>query len=152
MRGRPGLQFSATILLAGDAQGSAAVTIDLVRKPGSYSLSVRYNGDQGHVGAADLTSFVIDKEDSTATLTATGQGSNRGLRASLADADDAHNVVAGVTLAYFADGEQIGTASTDNNGVSELPLPPKYRNGHHDYTVRFSGNDYYSSSTAAFSS
>ena len=135
-----------------DSNGIASWSPTLVEKPGSYNLTARYDGDSGHVGSANMTTFVVDKEDSSATLKTDGQGSRRTLQASLFDADDSANAIAGVTVTFLADGEVLGSAQTNNQGLANFDLPPKYRNGHHEYRVRFDGNDYYRATSASVSS
>ncbi|MDQ3940059.1 MAG: neutral/alkaline non-lysosomal ceramidase N-terminal domain-containing protein [Actinomycetota bacterium] len=129
------------------ADGVAGREIDLTQRPEAYQLVVRYLGDDGHEPTANQTGFVIDKEDTTTTLTTDGQGSRRRLTARVADHDNDAAGVAEVVVHFFADGTAIGSATTDRDGVARFSPPPKYRNGRHLYEAKFEGNDYYRGSS-----
>jgi hypothetical protein len=125
-----------------DDSGLARTRVVADRVPGSYNLTARYDGDDDHVGSADASSFTIEKEDAALALDVTGQGSSRTLVARLADADSDAGI-AGRTLAFSADDQPLGKAVTKENGVARLDLPPRFRNGHHEYEASFDGDAYY---------
>lgn len=116
-------------------------------RPGLHQLTVRYPGDDAHQGSSDTTAFVVDKDDPDLDLAVDGKGSNRTMTARLSDRDTPSDGIAGRTVAFFADGEPIGSATTDADGVATLKQPPRYRGANHDFEVRFDGDDYYVSSS-----
>ncbi len=125
------------------ADGVADSTTSLDADPGSYTLTARYAGEaETYEGSADVTGFAIEKDDSLSTLAVTGKGSKRSLSATLADADSGSGL-AGETFEFFADGRSIGTATTNDDGLATMEIPPKYRNGHTAFEAVFAGNDYY---------
>ena len=130
-----------------DAEGVARTTFSADRAPGSYSLSARYDGDEDHLGSADVSSFTIAKEDTALSLEVRGQGSSRHLVARLSDADS-NSGVADRSIAFSADGEGLGSVGTSSEGVARLDPPPKYRNGRRVYVARFDGDDYFLASSA----
>jgi hypothetical protein len=142
-----GSSRSFTAITTGE--GVASVTPMLEEKPGPHQLTVRFTGDTEHAGDADTTTFVVDREDSDTELTVSGQGKNRTLTARLFDRDTTTDGVADRTIDFSADGELIGSATTDGSGVATLKPPPRYRSGKHDFEARFDGDDYYRSSSAS---
>jgi hypothetical protein len=129
-----------------DESGLARTRVVADRRPGSYNLTARYDGDDDHVGSADASSFTIDKEDAKLALNVTGQGSSRTLVARLADGDSDAGI-AGRTVAFTADGQGLGKVVTKENGVAQLGLPPRFRNGHHEYAAGFDGDAFYLQAT-----
>ena len=134
-----------------NSDGVASVTFTADRVPGSYTLTARYDGDATHLGSADMSSFAIDREDTVLTLAIVGKSSSKSLEARLTDQDSGAGIE-NRTVAFRADGTELGTAKTNNNGVASFELPAKYRGGHHDYAARFDGDDYYLASSAQQSS
>jgi hypothetical protein len=51
-------------------------------------------------------------------------------------------------IAFFANGQRIGTAQTGANGVASLVVPPKHKGKGTTYTATFSGDDSYLGSSA----
>lgn len=125
-----------------DADGRATTVLSLQGAPGPYQLSARFTGNDAYEGSVDAAPFVIEREDTATSLTVEGRGSKTTLRAVLADADAAGGV-AGRTVTFYADGVEIGSATTDGSGAAVLSPPPRYRGGHHDYEARFDGDPYY---------
>ncbi|HWL66439.1 MAG TPA: Ig-like domain-containing protein, partial [Actinomycetota bacterium] len=82
------------------------------------------------------------------TLTVTGKGSKTSLEAVLLDMDSGAGVH-GRIIEFFAGGNPIGTAITGNDGRARLPIPSRYRGGHHDFEARFLGDDAYGPSTGS---
>ena len=138
-----GADSSRAVTATTDADGHASVTPTLQEKPGSHQLTVRYAGSENHAASADTTTFIIEREDTTTELTVDGNGNKRTLTARMSDADTRNDGVAGRAIDFYADGELIGTSTTDADGIATLKPPPRYRGGKHDYEARFSGDDYY---------
>ncbi len=118
---------------------------------GSPGSPVVTRADSGAEGDMRFTGCpaALDQVLATAmALTVEGQGVSRTLVARLSLADDPASGVEGKTIDFFADGETIGSATTDGDGVATLPLPPKLRGGKHTFEARFAGDDQYSGSSA----
>ncbi|HJR46324.1 MAG TPA: hypothetical protein VJ927_12045 [Actinomycetota bacterium] len=139
--------FNATT----DDNGLAMVTPILTERPGDYALTVSFAGtDDLAASTSEATGFVVEREDTSTLLEVTGQGSKRALRATVGDGDSGVGVE-GVAVAFSGDGSDLGTSTTDLNGVAVLTLPARYRGGRHDFEARFGGNDFYLPSTGGTS-
>jgi hypothetical protein len=126
-----------------DENGVASVTPTLTETPGPHQLTVRYARDADHAASADTIAFIVDKEDSDLELTIEGKGNKRTLTARLTDRDTPETGIAERTIDLYADGELMGSAITNANGVATLQPPSRYRGGKHDFEARFEGDDYY---------
>ncbi|HJR44589.1 MAG TPA: S8 family serine peptidase [Actinomycetota bacterium] len=126
-----------------DEQGIASVDATLTERPGPHQLTVRYEGEGSQLGAADTTAFVIDKEDTALVLAVDGKGGKRRLSARLSDQDTDSNGIGGRIVDFYADGELIGTATTDEAGVARFDPIGRHQGGNHGYEARFVGDDYY---------
>ena len=82
------------------------------------------------------------KEATTLLLEVSGRGAHRTLVAHLSESDSGQAVV-GKTIEFFADGESLGTATTDFSGAASIDLPPQLQGGHHEFEARFDGDDFY---------
>lgn len=129
-----------------DQNGIARVTPTLEETPGTYQLTVRYAGDDDLVGSADTSTYIVEKEDTDLELRVEGSGNKRALTAHLMDRDTPSAGIEGRTVHFYADGELIGSATTDGNGVATVNVPPRYRGGKRDFEARFTGDDHYRSS------
>lgn len=138
-----GPESSRSFPVITDDQGIASVSPVLEAKSGPYQLTVRYPGDDSRAGSADTAAFVVDREDSDLALSAEGRGRNRALEARLSDRDEPSRGIARATIDFYSDGELIGEATTDEDGIATLQLPPRYRGANHDFEARFEGDDYH---------
>lgn len=141
-----------------DREGKATAYEELSEAPGRYRLVTRYKQDDGRK-VSDKTTFVIEKEDSAVELTAErgsdneqseengNDNSGSTLTAFLTDLDMSYPI-AGRTVEFFADGEFLGSAATDEDGVATFETEPRY-NKHSTFEVRFAGDDYYLDSADA---
>jgi hypothetical protein len=136
--------FTATT----DENGLAAVDARVTEAPGAGSLVVRFAGSDSFAGSADTSSFVIEKEDAALILEVAGKGGKRTLSARLTDADDATGI-AGRSVAFFSDGQAIGSAPTGPDGWAHLDPPSKESGGRRTYEARFAGDDYYREASAS---
>ena len=134
-----------------DRDGLASKTIELTDAPADYQITARYEGTEDRLGHANMTSFTIEKEDSSLALEVTGRGSRRQLSAELTDADTSSIGIADRLIEFFAGNEKIGESRTGNNGRASLDLPARYQGGHHNFEARFAGDDYYKPSSATAS-
>ena len=134
---------SRTFSAITDANGLAQVTPLLEEEPGAYEVMASFAGDDEHASSTSAPApFEVLHEDTSMSLVVTGQGSRRSLDATLTDADSAAGV-AGRTVDFFADGELIGSGTTDEMGRASISVPPRYRGGRHDFAAVFSGDAYY---------
>ena len=82
------------------------------------------------------------------TLSVEGQGSNRALVSRLYLADDPATGVAGRTISFYANGELIDTAMTDEDGVATVVVPARNRGSKQTFEARFAGDDQYTGASA----
>lgn len=143
-----GAEWSAVVNATTDADGRATGALQLDGVPGPYVVTARFDGSESYEGSADVASFVIEKEVSALSLAIQGKGSQRTLRAVLTDSDSAAGIE-GRSIVFFADGEQMGTATTDASGVAAFAPPARYRGGNRTYEARFDGDRYYEASTGS---
>lgn len=130
--------------------GVASQTLSLDIPPGAYDLAVAYSGKTSVYNASsDSSTFQVLKEDSAISLAASDKGSKRRLTATLTDADDSSTPVVGALVTFIADGKQVGTATTEANGVATLDVPSGSKGGKVRWEAHFSGNDFYVPSSAA---
>jgi hypothetical protein len=133
---------SRTFTATTGADGIATVTPILSERPGVYTLTARYEGDDAFEESGDIRNFIVAREDTTTVLQVTGKGSKAGLTARLAD-EDSDEGLAGLVVEFFADGESLGSATTGSDGSAAMGLPARFRNGHHSYEAVFEGNDFF---------
>ena len=81
------------------------------------------------------------------TLSIGGKGSKRTLVATLTDGSG--QGVAGETITFSGDGTELGSASTDSDGIATLDLPRRYQGGHHHFEATYAGSDAYAQSSAS---
>ena len=131
--------------------GLASVAPTLTERPGEYALSASFLGDDAHdASASDPVAFVVDREDTDTLLIVSGKGSKKALVASLLDSDSGEGV-ADRSIEFFANGDPIGSSTTDGEGNASIDLPPRYRGARHTFEARFSGDDFYRPSSGATS-
>jgi hypothetical protein len=131
-----------------DADGIGGRTITLSQLPGEYSLVARYDGRvRDFADSAANTTLVIEKETTATGLSVTGKGKSRTLTATLTEDDGP--AVAGQEVVFFADGTQIGRATTNAKGVATLGAPLGYRGDHFNFEARFAGTDNYRASSGS---
>ena len=140
-----GQKFAATT----DSNGIARVTTTLSQDPGTYPIGVSYAGNSLFEGSSDAGSLQVTKEDSKLDLVVHGNGRRRALIATLTDFDSGAGI-GGRAVRFFGDGELIGTATTDADGVARLLAPNGFRGGHIRFEARFVGDRYFLASKDNF--
>jgi len=136
-----------------DKNGVAAVSLALSDRPGTYTATASYSGSEGRYEASSgSAAFTIEREDSDIAVEVTGRGRNRSLEARLSDLDTPAAGIAGRTLDFYADGNFIGSATTDDSGTARIEVPSRYRGGDHTFEARFAGDDYFHGSSDTTSS
>jgi hypothetical protein len=142
---------SSLTAISGD-DGVARVEEILTERPGDYVLAVSFAGTEGLDASRVEAPFRVDREDTTTTLTVQDKDkdSEPALVAQLLDGDS-NQGIGGQLIEFYVDGERLGIASTDENGVATLPLPTRSRGKKHSYEARFLGDDYYLESSGTLS-
>jgi hypothetical protein len=131
-----------------NANGIAGRTISLSELPGGYTLVARYDGRVRSLsGSSADTTFVVEKETSALDLSVSGKGAKRTITAKLSENDGP--AVAAQQIVFFANGTEIGRATTNTNGVATLTPPASYRGGSFSFEGRFLGTDYYRNSSGS---
>ena len=146
MTGADGVEERWTATTNGDGIGSETRT--LTSAPGDYNLTVLYAGQTDvYEGDTDQDFFTIEKELTVTTLGVKGQGERRTLRATLNEDDSP--ALAGQEIVFFADGTEIGRATTNGHGMAVFTTPPGWR-GEHLFEARFAGTESYRESSATY--
>ena len=123
--------------------GVASTSLPLDVAPGGYVLSGTYAGEPGtRTGSSDDQPFEVQRDDSTTSLTVEGNGGKRTLTIGLADADTAARGLGGQTVVVLADGQQVGTVTTDDAGTATFSPEGSARSAK-TYEARFAGNELY---------
>jgi hypothetical protein len=130
------------------ADGIATVSAPLDVAPGTYSVKVSFAPSEWYDGSSASTTFTVTREDTVTALTVAGAGAGRRLLAHLTDEDSGEGL-AGRTIRFVADGDLIGTAQTDANGVATLVPPKNYRRAGITYSAVFPGDSFYVTSDAS---
>jgi hypothetical protein len=119
---------------------------------GSPGSPVAASADSGAEGDVRLTGCPVVEEPqllaTAMTLSVEGRGASRTLVSRLSLADDPAVGVEGRTIDFYANGESIGSGTTDADGVARLLLPSRYRGGKHTFEARFAGDNEYLGSSA----
>ncbi len=132
-----------------DSEGIASETRTLIASPGIYNLTVSYGGQTDvYKSDSDQQFFEVYKEVTVTTLNVESKGKSRMLIATLAE-DDGPAVV-NQEIVYFADGTEIGRATTNDKGIATLPAPKAYRSGSFTFRADFAGNDHYDGSSGSY--
>jgi hypothetical protein len=127
-----------------DSDGVASVEAVMEDKPGSYSLIVRFAGNDDYTPSANSNSFVVAQEDTTTVLwVGDKRGPSRMLRARLTDRDS-NAGISGRTLDFYESrsSDLIATAITGGDGWAQAEVGGKHKNAR-SYEARFEGDDYY---------
>jgi hypothetical protein len=113
--------------------GAISVPARLLMQPGNYVLEARFEGQPDvYEPASDLTTFVIDKEDTAIEMSKIGRRTNRGraktrLVARLTDADDRAGGIASVPIVFRGrKAGVLGSSITDGNGRAFFRVARRY--------------------------
>jgi hypothetical protein len=102
-----------------DADGVASVAITVEGAAREAVQSATFAGDDGHAASAVTAPFSVTQEDSSLTLGLAKSKRDHSGTATLAEPD---GVLAGQTVRFFVDGVEVGSATTDGQGVATLVL------------------------------
>ncbi|HJR46244.1 MAG TPA: hypothetical protein VJ927_11635 [Actinomycetota bacterium] len=122
-----------------DAAGIATVAALLAGEPGQHVLTARFDGDREHTGSADVSAFVVEKEDTLLRLTAR----DRKLRAKLVDEDTRDRAIAGRRIRFFADDRLLRSRRTNANGIARYRVAKATWESSRRLRAVFGGDRYY---------
>ena len=138
-----------------NGSGVAKITETLSNSPGSYRLVVRYKDKNV---TKERETFTIERDESALDLTQEdeqdsdeeneeGEGNGNGndpgtLVATLTDLDDG-TALGGRTVNFYADGEFMGSATTDDTGTARFEVPDGYKDKQTEFSAVFDGDDFY---------
>ena len=126
--------------------GIAAVQTPASLAPGTYEVTVRYEGSERYEAASGTSELVVEREITEMVLSVGGTGSNRTVVASLTEDDGP--VLAARSVTLYVDGNEIDSQITDNDGVVRFNIPARYKGGKHTFEARWDGDDYYQGAVA----
>jgi serine protease len=128
-----------------DATGAVTSRFSLDADPGEYELTATYAGTPSLQPSGAHQPLAVLAEDSRTSLLRSGK--TAALTATVTDADSPTGV-AGVPVAFLADGVQVGTATTDANGVATYTPAKKAKK---TYEAKFGGDSRWRPSAATVS-
>ncbi|HEY7875053.1 MAG TPA: prolyl oligopeptidase family serine peptidase [Actinomycetota bacterium] len=128
-----------------DGDGVARVTLPIADAPGDYAATVSFAGADGALDPALATEAVSITRDDSATAMVSGGGKSP-LIAELTDADSASGL-AGRTIVFFADGDRVGAATTNADGVASMESPKNKRGKGVVFEAVFEGDTFYARSS-----
>jgi hypothetical protein len=124
-----------------DESGIARVELPVTETPGDRTVSVAFAGrDAELMPALASASFSVERDDSSTTLTSSG--GKRPLTAALVDADS-FAPLGGRTIQFTANGEGVGSAVTNEDGVASMEAPKRYRGKGVVFTATFAADGFY---------
>ena len=129
-----------------DAAGVATTSFTVVQEPGQYDVSATFAGTPTLKASTAQQPLAVLAEDTATTLVIGGKKDKPVLTASVADGDSTTSRVAGVLVAFFVDGAQVGTATTDGNGVASFAVTKRAKTA---YEARFAGDNRWRASAAS---
>jgi hypothetical protein len=148
----------ATRLYAPPAEGpgnlsiapTVAALFGLGEVEGGYDGHPLYDAFEDYAFSPHTPCTAASPDTRTATsmtLHVVGRGSDSRLEATLVEADSGVGVP-GALVGFFADGIDIGEATTNTDGIATVPIPPGYRGSNRDHSASFAGDDTYTPSSA----
>ncbi|MEW5760730.1 MAG: hypothetical protein AB1779_08185, partial [Candidatus Thermoplasmatota archaeon] len=127
-----------------DEYGIAYANLTLAQKPGNYTVSAYFAGDEYYLPAYDEKYFIIEKEDTVLEYigVSEAQYSDRAeLKAKLKDMDSGEGI-ANKTIT-FSFGDRFIIAKTDEYGVARVAILMDQKPGEYLINVEFFEDDYY---------
>ena len=116
--------------------------------PGAGCCDPRSGETEVYHPDSDQQFFTIEKEATVTTLDAQGKGKKRTLTATLHEDDGP--ALAGQEIVFFANGTEIGRASTNDDGVAVLDAPQGYRGDHFNLEARYAGSETHRESAGSY--
>lgn len=136
---------SASALTDGD--GVATVTLPVADAPGDHAATVSFaGGGDGLNASVGALPFTVTRDDSATTILTAG--GKKPLTASLTDADSLA-ALTGRTIVFFGNGDRIGSAVTNDQGIASFDPPSRYRAKGITFRAEFDGDAFYAGSSAS---
>jgi hypothetical protein len=131
-------------------EGYARVPARLIERPGTYTLTARYAGDDDSFKPSSTqTQFTILREEADLTLARSGEGGSSAVAGKLVDADSGEGISDRVVQVFASDGSPIGSDLTEGDGRYSVAIPPQHRGAKETFSGRFDGDEFYRDATAA---
>jgi poly(3-hydroxybutyrate) depolymerase len=136
---------STTATAQTDENGVARVEVPVTEPPGEHTVTVTFAGREGELAPAVASaSFSVERDDSTTAITSAG--GKRPLVAKLTDRDSGAPLP-GRTIVFTANGQHVGTAVTNDDGIASMDAPKDYRARGVVFTATFEGDAFYAQSS-----
>lgn len=126
-------------IVSTDASGIAEATFDVNAEPASYPVTATYPGSGDRLPSEASAEATVQREDSALSVAVSGTGSKRRLLATLVDGDEPSSGISDRAIEFYADGQHIGSAVTDDDGIATFNPPPRYRGANHTFEAVFEG-------------
>jgi hypothetical protein len=124
-----------------DSEGK--VRLHIGAKPGSYTIEIRFLGDDDYYSSVKCVSVNVVKKATTVVCTMTSCYYNERLNMTLKDSNG--NVLAGKKVTFQLNGGKLYKRTTDSNGRASLSI--NLQNNTYRFTIRFVGDNCYSMSS-----
>ena len=131
-----------------DNNGIATLPYTILQNSGTYTILANYLGDNIYVATSNTNNLKVNYTPTAIVLNpiSGNKGDIVNLVTSLTDIYS--NVpISGKTVQFSVDGNIIGTAVTDINGIATLPYTITQNGGYYYIGVLFAGDNVYNSST-----
>jgi Tol biopolymer transport system component len=133
------------------SEGNFSGLIDVsALSAGAYSVWAR--GCLGEVCGTESAPLTVGEapapeiKGTMLELSVIGHGQSMRLRARLTEDDVPSVPLPDKVIDFYSDGELIGSAVTDGEGVAETAVPPSHRGANRTYEAIFEGDDFYGGS------
>jgi hypothetical protein len=130
-----------------DGDGLASVQVILSGPPRETSQTASFAGDGDHAASSVSGPFEIVHDDSATSLTLSRQPAIVEASATVTDADSGSGL-AGRSVRFLVNGEQVSTAVTDESGTARTTFPVSRVKSGDVITAVFDGDDFYLGSQA----
>ena len=118
---------------------------------GTYDLICAYEGDSYNAASGTLTKLIITKENVQITANSGSYNINYGGKYSITLKDEAGKAIAGEKITFTLNGKNIGTATTDANGIATITLTSSIlktaKAGSKKMVISYGGNSKYNSAS-----
>ena len=118
---------------------------------GNHTLTVTTIPDEKHTGVSQTAEIIINKLNTTISAKDSTYVINYGGKYSMTVKDVNGNVLSGKNVTFTLNGENIGSVTTNTNGVATISLTSKIlkaaKAGKKDFVIKFAGDSNYNGSS-----
>ena len=118
---------------------------------GNHTLTVTTIPDEKHTGVSQTAEIIINKLNTTISAKDSTYVINYGGKYSITVKDVNGNVLSGKNVTFTLNGENIGSVTTNTNGVATISLTSKIlkaaKAGKKDFVIKFAGDSNYNGSS-----